>query len=157
MKILLGLAVVTSLLLVYALWGRSWLKSKPWAVGFFAWVEPVEIALFKKSETILAARTLSALGALLTFLTQIGDINLAAITPFVPEKYQAFVTFGVNCLPLLISAVGWMVEKLRAKVTKPLELVAVPDKVIAENPVIAQAVADAEVAKVEAVAEVKAA
>ncbi len=47
-----------------------------------------------------------------------------------------------------------MVEKLRSAVSKPLELVALPDKVVAENPKVAEAVAMAEATKTEAVAVV---
>lgn len=154
MTILIVLAVITALLLLYAIKGRAWLKSKPWAQPFFAWIEPYEIFLFKKSETILFARLLSGLGGILTVLTQLKEIDLSPFTPFVPEKYQPFVNIAVNCVPLLISAVGWMVEKLRSTVSKPLELVALPDKVVAENPKVAEAVAMAEATKTEAVAAV---
>jgi hypothetical protein len=154
MKILIILALITALLLWYALQGRDWLKSKPWAWarGFFAWIEPIEITLFKKSETILAGRTLAALGGVLTFLTQFGEIDLTPIMPFVPEKYQPFVSFAVNSTPMLITAIGWMVERLRNRTTKPIELVAVPDKVVAESPALQEAIAMADDAKVEAVA-----
>jgi hypothetical protein len=153
MKILLPIAVIVAVVLVYALWGRDWLKSKSWAQGFFAAIEPLELILYKKSETLLAARTLSVLGAVLTFLTQLGDINLAPIMPFVPEKYQAFVNVTVNCLPLLISAIGWMIEKLRNRTTKPLELVAVPE--VGLTPEVKVAIAQAEDANELAVAVVK--
>src|SRR6185503_4617498 len=102
------------------------LKSKSWAQGFFALVEPVEIALFKKSETILVARLLSGLGIVLTFLTQISTIDLTPIMPFVPEKYAIYVQVAFNSLPLMITALGAIVERLRNQTTKPLELVAVP-------------------------------
>jgi hypothetical protein len=152
MKTLIILAIVTALLLWYALQGRDWLKSKPWAQPFFAWVEPIEIVLFKKSQTILFARLLSGLGVVLTMLQQFNGVDLTPILPLVPENYQHFLTLGVNCLPLLITAIGWMVEKLRNATSKPLELVAVPDKVVAENPRVAEAVAMAGQTKVEAVA-----
>lgn len=153
MKTLIILAVITGLLLWYALQGRDWLKSKPWAQPFFAWVEPIEIALFKKSETILFARLLSGLGAVLTFLTQFGTIDLTPFMPFVPEKYQPFVNVAVNCMPLLITVVGWMVEKLRNATTKPIELVAVAQKDI--TPAAEEAIVAAELTKADAVAEVK--
>lgn len=152
MKTLIILALITALLLWYALQGRDWLKSKPWAAGFFAWVEPIEIVLFKKSQTILFARLLSGLGVVLTMLQQFNGIDLTPILPFVPEKYQSFLTIGVNCLPLLISAVGWMVEKLRYATTKPIELVEVADKVVAANPEVARLVSEADDTKNVAVA-----
>jgi len=154
MKTLIVLAVITGLLLWYALQGRDWLKSKSWAQGFFAVVEPVEIALFKKSETILVARLLSGLGIVLTFLTQISTIDLTPIMPFVPEKYAVYVQVAFNSMPLLITALGAIVERLRNQTTKPIELVAVPDKVVAETPKLAEAVAMADATKVEAVAAV---
>jgi hypothetical protein len=154
MKVLIVLAVVTGLLLVYALWGREWLKSKPWAEGFFAWVEPIEITLFKKSETILFARLLSGLGGVLTILTQLGSIDISPILPLVPDKYAGIVQTVYGFLPLLITGVGAIVEWLRNRTTKPIELVAVAEKDI--TPAVATAIAVAEVAKVDAVAEVKA-
>lgn len=160
MKMLIVLAVITSILLWYALQGRGWLKGKPWAQPFFDWIEPVELALFKKSETILVARTLSGLGLLLTFLTQISTIDLTPIMPFVPEKYALYVHVAFNSLPLLITGLGAVVERLRNRTTKPIELVALPEKVVAENPQVAEVIAQAEVAKAEAVqvvAETKAA
>jgi hypothetical protein len=152
MKILIVLSIITALLLWYALWGRDWLKTKPWAQSFFAKIEPIEIVLFKKSQTILLGRTLSGLGVLLTFLQQFNGIDLTPILPLVPEKYQGPLNIAVNSLPMTISVIGWMVEKLRNKTTKPVELVAVPDKVVAENPKVAEAVAMADATKTEAVA-----
>lgn len=139
----------------YALWGRSWLKSKTWTQGFFAWVEPIEIVLYRKSETILFARLKIVSGLLLAFLTSIGDINLAPIIPLVPAKYQPWVNGAFNLLPLAISFVGWIDEQMRKKVTLPIEVVAVPKKVIEENPKVAAAVDAAVVAKSEAIAVVK--
>jgi hypothetical protein len=152
MNILIILAVITALLLWYALQGRDWLKSKVWAQPFFAWIEPYEIFLFKKSETILAARTLSGLGAVLTFLSQVKEIDWTPILPFIPEKYQGSVNIAINSIPFLLTVIGWMVERLRNRTTKPIELVAVPDKVVAESPALQEAVAMADATKVEAVA-----
>lgn len=155
MKVLLPLAVVVAVLLVYALWGRDWLKRQPWAEGFFAVVEPIELVLFKKSETILFARVLSGLGAVLTLLTQLGQVDITPLMPLVPEKYQGIVQVAWNLLPLTITGLGMIVEKLRNSTTLPLEIVAVPDKVIAENPKVAEAVAVAKEIKAEAIAVVK--
>lgn len=154
MKILLVLAVITGVLLWYALQGREWLKSKPWAQGFFAWVEPIEILLFKKSETILFARLKIVVGAVLTLMTQIGSIDLTPLMPFVPEKYQPYVNFAINLVPLAISLMGYFDEKLRYTSTKPIELVEVAEKNI--TPEVADAMVTADVAKVDAVAAVEA-
>lgn len=155
MKLLLPLALIVAFLLVYALWGRDWLKSKSWAAPFFEWIEPWEIFLYKKSETILAGRALAVFGGLLTILTQLGSVDITPLMPFLPEKHQAIVQIVWNMLPLTITGVGWMIERLRKSTTLPLEVVAVPEKVIAENPKVAAAVDAAVTAKVEAVAVVK--
>jgi hypothetical protein len=154
MTFLIVLAVLAALILVYALVGREWLRSKPWAQGFFALVEPIEIALFKKSETILFARLKIVSGVILTIMTQVGTINLAPFIPFVPEKYQTWVNIAVNALPMLLSVVGMIDEWLRNRTTKPIELVAVPEVAPVE---VKTAIAQAEVAKDAAVATVKAA
>jgi hypothetical protein len=155
MKTLVALAVITGLILWYALQGRDWLKTKPWAHGFFEFIEPIEIFIYKKSETILVARSLQGLGAILTVLTWIGSIDITPIMPLVPEKYQPYVHAAMSFLPLVLNALGAIVERLRNQTTKPLELVAVPDKVVAETPKIAEAVAMADATKIEAVAVIE--
>jgi hypothetical protein len=152
MKTLIILSLITALLLWYALQGRDWLKSKSWAQGFFARVEPIEILLFKKSETILVARLLQGLGAILTLLQYFNGADLTPILPLVPLKYQFYLTTAVNCVPLLLNVIGAIIERLRNKTTKPIELVAVPDKVVAESPELQDVIAKADDAKVEAVA-----
>lgn len=153
---LIVLAIVIGIILWYALHGRDWLKSKPWAQGFFEAIEPIEIFVYKKSETILVARSLQVLGAILTILTWFGSIDITPIMPLVPEKYHAYVYAAYSLLPLALNGLGAIVERLRNKTTKPIELVEVPDKVVAETPKIAEAMAVAEDAKTEAVAEVAA-
>ena len=151
MKTLIILAVITGLLLWYALQGREWLKSKEWSQGFFAWIEPVEIALYKKSHTILIARLKMLSGVILTTLTQIGAIDLTPIMPFVPDKYEPYVRAAFNLLPLVLTLMGAVDEKLRNATTKPIELVAIPEKTVAENPELAAVIEVAEIAKAEAV------
>lgn len=153
MKTLIILTAITGLLLLYALAGRAWLKSKPWAQGFFGWVEPLEILLFKKSETILFARLKMLTGLLLMLLSQIGTIDLSPLMPFVPEQYQGIVRVAFNFMPLIITAVGYMDESLRNATTKPIELVAVPE--VGLTPEVKVAIAQADEAKDQAVAVVK--
>jgi hypothetical protein len=153
MKTLIALAVITGLLLAYALKGREWLKSKSWAQPFFAWVEPIEILLFRKSETILFARLKMLTGVLLMILSQVGTIDLTPIMPFVPDQYEPYIRAVFNLMPLIITAVGWMDEKLRNTTTKPIELVAVPDT--GQTAEVKVAIAQAEDAKELAVAVVK--
>lgn len=155
MKILVPLALLVAVLLWYALAGRDWLKRQPWAAGFFAMVEPWEIFLYKKSETILCARLLSVLGGLLTVLAQLGQVDITPLMPLVPDRWEPYVHVVWNLLPLTITGLGMIVEKLRNSTTLPLEVVAVPEKVIAENPKVAEAVARVEEVKAEAVAVVK--
>lgn len=152
MTVLVALAFTTALVLTYALWGRAWLKSKPWSERFFTAIEPYELFLFKKSETILVARLKMLTGALLTLQTQVGSIDLTPIMPFVPEKYQPYVNFAINLAPLVLSAIGFMDEKLRNETTKPIELVAVQERAMPQA--VADAIAVADYAKASAVATV---
>lgn len=152
MKTLIILSLITALLLWYALQGRDWLKSKSWAQPFFAWVEPVEIRLFKKSSTILFARLKMVGGVLLTYLIQASQIDWTPILPFIPEERRGLVNAAIGSLPLLLSLIGAADEKQRNATTKPIELVAVPDKIVAASPKLQEAVAMADATKVEAVA-----
>lgn len=154
MKFLLPIAFIVSILLVYALWGRDWLKKRSWAQGFIAWIEPIEIALFKKSPTILFARIKVLSGVLLTLLTQLGEIDITPLMPLVPDKWQGIVRVAFNMLPMVLTFMGTMDEKQRNNTTLPIEVVAVPDKVVAENGAVSLAVQAAVVAKAEAVAVV---
>lgn len=153
MTVLIVIAILVALLLAYVLKGREWLKRQSWTQGFFAVVEPIEIALYKKSETILFARSLTALGAVLTFLTQLGQIDITPLMPLVPEKYHSLVQFCWNLLPLTITGLGMIVERLRNRTTKPIELVAVPEKTAPVE--VKAAMALAEEVKEQAVAAVK--
>lgn len=153
MKTLIILGVIFILLLAYVLGGRAWLKSKPWMAGFFAWIEPVEIFLYKKSETILFARGLAVLGAVLSFLTFLGSIDITPLMPFIPDAWEPLVKAIYNLLPLTISVLGFIVEKLRNSTTAPLEIVAVAEK--DKTPEVVQAVAAADAAKGDAVAAIK--
>jgi hypothetical protein len=154
MSILIPLALIVAFLLVYALWGRDWLKQQPFAEPFFAWIEPFEIFLFKKSPTILFARLKVVTGLMLTYLTSVGDINLASLIPFVPEKYQPWVNGAVNLLPLVISVVGWLDEYMRKKTTLPVEIVAAPEATATAE--VKVAIAQVQEAKENAIAVVKA-
>lgn len=165
--ILWTLVVVAVLVASYVLYVREWLQRREkeqeaapngpqWAVRWFDFWEPIEIYLWRKSETILFARFKVFLGASLTLLTQIGTIDLYPIMPFFPDKYRPFLEFAFNCVPLLITLVGLMDEKLRRDTTKPLELVAIREENV--PPEVREAILKAELAKrqaVETVAEAK--
>lgn len=156
MKWIVLVAVAALVTIWYAAYGRPWLKSKPWAAGFFAWVEPIELVLFKNSETILFARLKFVSGILLMLMTQLGTIDLTPIMPYIPEAYRGLVQFFLNLSPLALTMLGAIDERLRNGTTKPLELVAIPSTAVLP-PKVEQAIAVAEQAKFEAVAEVKAA
>jgi hypothetical protein len=149
--LLLAIGIPTILILAYVLGGRAWLRERPWAAGFFAKIEPVEIILWRKSETILWARFQQVLGVVLTLLTQIGTLDLSPLFPLLPERYKWLPAF----LPLIISVVGRIEEWNRLRITKPIELVEVPDKVSAGT---AAALQEAEATKENAIvaAEVEA-
>lgn len=144
------LIVLIGIILAYAIGGRRWLKSKPWAAGFFAWIEPVEITLWRKSEAILWARTLQALGAVCSALTWLGTFDLTPVYAVLPEKWKWIIPL----MPLLISVVGAIGERLRTTTTRPIELVELPDRLPLA---VATAVNKAEATKENAVAIVEAA
>lgn len=154
MKLIIAVVIIALALGFYAAWGRDWLKRQPWAAGFFAKLEPLEIALYKKSETVLFARIKVLTGIVLTMLTQLGGADLSPILPYIPEAHRGLAQFGINLLPMLITLVGIMDERLRNTTTKPLELVALPETKPLP-PAVEEAIAVAEQAKAEAVAEVK--
>jgi hypothetical protein len=147
------IAALTAFVVVYVVWLRKWLKTKPWSQGFFTWIEPFEIALFKKSETIFWARFKMFIGVLLTTLTQTQTINITPLLPLVPDAWEPVITVAFNLLPLTITVVGMIDEKLRNETTTPLAIVALAEKDM--TPAIIEAVAVADAAKVEAVAVVK--
>jgi Na+/proline symporter len=160
MKFLIGLAIVSVLFAIYVVWGRPWMRKAPWAQPFFAWIEPIEVALWWKSETVLKARAKMLLGLVLTLLTQIGTLDITPLMPLVPDQYEPMVTFAFNLLPMILTLGGWVDEKLRKDTTKPLEVVALPDAVVAASPALQNIVAKAEEVKADAVSmapEVKAA
>ena len=148
MTLLLAFGLPTLIILAYVLGGRSWLKSQPWAAGFFAKIEPIEITLWRKSETILWARFQQVLGVVLTLLTQLGQLDLSPLFPLLPDNMKWLPAF----LPLIISVAGRIEEWNRLNTTKPVELVEVPDKV---PPGVAAALQEAEITKENAVIAVE--
>lgn len=150
------LAVLLALLLWYAIKGREWLKSKTWAAGFFSWIEPFEIALFKKSETILVGRLLWAGGLFVTFYDAIAvfasSLDLTPVTTRVFDWLSIPQDMRGLTVSAFLGALGLLINRLRNRTSKPIELVAVADKDI--TPKVAEAVAMAEATKDEAVAVV---
>jgi len=148
---------IVSLILLYALVGRAWLKRQSWTAGFFEVIEPLEIFLYKKSETILFGRLLWV-GSL--FVTAYDSLALFAssldLTPVTTRLFD-FLHIPPDMRGLAVTAslilLGRMITWLRQRTTKPVEVVAVAEKDI--TPAVAQALVAADVAKDEAVAAVK--
>lgn len=158
--VLLVFALIVSLGFLYALVLRPWLKKQSWAQGFFAWIDPIEIALFKKSETILVGRLLWVGGLFVTFYdaaaTFLTTLDLTPITTRIFDWLQIPPDMRSLSISAFIGILGLLINRLRKTTTKPLELVAVPDAKL--PPAAAQAMAHAEAAKeaaVQAVAEAK--
>lgn len=159
MKLLSIIAIISVLFAIYVVWGRPWMRKAPWAAAFFAWIEPIEIALWWKSETVLKARAKMLLGLLLTFLTQTQTLDITPLMPLVPDAWEPTVKVIWNMIPMILTLGGWVDEKLRKDTSQPLELVALPDATVAASPALQDIVAKAEEVKVEAAAmapEVKA-
>lgn len=159
MKVLFWIAV--TVLIVFLVWyaarGRDWLKSQSWTAPFYThpWVEWIEIKFWKKSQTILWARAKMFGGVLLTALTQLGTIDLSPLLPLIPDKYEPLARVAINLIPMFLTVIGMIDERNRNETRTPIDIVALPDKVIAESPKLAEAVAMLDVAKVEAVAVAK--
>lgn len=150
---LLTILVIVAVALAWSLWGRNWLKARGWGWSdrFFAWIEPIEIRLWKNSKTVFIARLKMLSGLLLTVATQAGQIDITPLMPFVPDAWEPFVQILWNLLPLSLTLLGWMDEYLRTQTTEPLAVTAAPEAVKAALPEVRQM----EVAKVEAVAAVE--
>lgn len=124
MKIFLFIVLLFVLVTAYVVAGRPWLRKQPWAQGVFDKIEPIERVLYWNSETILFGRFIQFLGYLLTLLSFLGTLDLTPLMPFVPDKYEPMLKEAWKALPLVVSLLGWTIEKLRFDVTKPIEVVA---------------------------------
>ncbi len=159
MLIGITIAATVALILWYALSGRAWLKSKTWASKFFAWVEPAERILFKKSETILIGRLLWLGSLIVTFYDGIAvfasSLDLTPVTTRVFDALHVPADMRSVAVSAFIGLIGVTMSWLRKRVSKPIELVAVADKDV--TPRVAEAIAMADSTKVEAVAVVAAA
>lgn len=158
MTFIFWIAVLVALALVWSLWGRNWLKARGWgwSDAFFAWIEPIEIRLWKNSKTIFVARLKMLTGLLLTAGTNLGAINIEPIMPIVPDAWEPTVRVVWNFLPLTLTLLGWLDEQLRKDTTEPLEVVATPEAIKAALPEVqkmeeakAEAIVAVEVAKAE--------
>lgn len=155
MRTILVIIIIMGIIAAWVSWGRPWLKTKPWAQEFFDKIEPIEIALWKKSEVILWARLKMLTGFVLTVLTQLQVIDITPLLPLIPDAYDAYVVMAFNSLPLVISFVGLVDEKLRRDTALPLEVVAMP--AAAATPAVTEAIAAVKDANAQAVEVVAAA
>lgn len=154
------LIIIGLLLLAFIVWyvmrGRAWLKTKPWAQSFFAWIEPIETALYKKSETLLVGRLMwvggffvTAYDSLAMFLPSLDLTPISnRVLSFVPDDMRPLVVSSA------LAGIGLLIGWLRKRTTKPLEVVAVPDDA---PPAVAAAVDKVEAANAQAVAAATAA
>lgn len=157
--LLIIIVLVVVLLFAYALWLRPWLKTKPWAEGFFAWVEPAELALFKKSETILVGRLLWVGGLFVSVYDGLAafarSLDMTPLTTRVLDFLQVPQDMRSLTLSAFLTGIGLTINWLRVRTTKPLELVAVQESTAPAE--VKVAIAQADEAKEQAVATVKAA
>jgi hypothetical protein len=150
------LAALFGLLLFYAVIGRAWLKRQEWTQGFFAFVEPIERRLFLKSETILAGRLLWLVSGIVTAYDFVA--LFASQLDWTPVTSRLLAGVPEDMRPLIVSAaislIGLLINWLRKRTTKPLEVVAAPDK---PPPTVASAVQRVEMANANAVAAIESA
>ena len=119
MNLLAFLIGLTAFVALYVVWLRPWLRGTSWAQGFFARIESAEIALWQKSESILWARFLQAVGLVVPLLQFVGAVDITPYLAIVPEGYAPY-------LLLFVFVAGQIGERLRKDTTKPLNVVARP-------------------------------
>ena len=150
---LLVLALLMALAFIYALVLRPWLKKQPWTQSFFASVDALESALFKKSETILVGRLLWVGGLFVTFYdglaTFVHSLDITPLTTRIFDWLQIPPDMRNLSATAAIGIIGLIINKLRAATTKPLDVVALPQSQV--TPATAQAIAKADAANQQAV------
>lgn len=148
MKTIIALLALTAFVALYVVWLRPWLRSQPWAEGFFQRIEPLEIMLYRKSESLLWSRFLVFLGAFVPFLQFVGAFDITPFMAFIPYEYQPYLMAAV-------AVCGFIGEQLRKDTTKPLEVVELPTHVPVEVAVAVQKAEDANATAVAVVAAEK--
>lgn len=148
MWFLITFGIFTLILLNYVLWFREWLHDRPWpwSQRYFEWIEPLEIFFYRKSETLLLGRWLMLGGTLIPVLESVQLLNIPELIELLPVNW-------VKWAPLVFTLIGIVVEIMRRNTSKPLEVVELPT--VGNTPEVNIAVANLEIAKIEAVAAVK--
>jgi hypothetical protein len=140
MRIIFTLSVLTFFVILWVTLVRPWLRNRRWACDFFAAVEPYELWIYEKSESILWARWQQLLGFVLLLTGLLGGIDYTPLAVFTPDWIDPLLP-GI---PVILNIAGTVAERLRRDTTKPLEVVALP---IEKPPAVEQAVARLETAK----------
>jgi hypothetical protein len=115
MRFLVLLAILLAIFLSYCWIVRPYLRSKPYLIGFWAWLDAVETKLWASSRAILLAR-LSYLGAFIVWLHDNALPYFAGVdlTPMIPPNWQVYI-------PLLIPLLAFLFEIVRRFTTGPIE------------------------------------
>jgi len=145
MRLIFTLAVITALVIVWVTLLRPWLRRQLWACDFFASIEPYELWIYEKSESILWARWQQFLGLVLVLTGLFGGIDYTPLSILTPDWLDPLLP-GI---PLVLNIAGTVAERLRRDTTKPLDVVALPQD---KPPEVAQAVARVEVSNALATA-----
>ena len=125
--IILILIGVATLVAVYVMMVRPFLRARPELASVFAEIDNREAGIaklfwhyFDGFRTILWSRFLMISGLLLPVLDSVGTINLAGM---VDPKYAAFV-------PIILVLIGFVTEYLRRITTKPVPSALPADPII---------------------------
>lgn len=150
MNFLIWTLSLTSIVAVWVIIVRPMLRDKPWMQWFFAnpVVEWIEIHFWRKSETILWARWLHLMGIIHSVAGYGGALDWSQFAGIAPEWAIPFLP----AIPLILNMLATITEIQRIDTTKPLAIVELPTVV---SPSVAAVVETAELAKFEAVKEIK--
>ena len=120
---LIFLAVFIVLLIWYAMAGRAWLKQQWWTAKFFAWIEPLEVRLYQKSETVLMGRLMWVGGAIVTLYDSVATFFTSLDLTPVTNRLFSFIPSDLR--PLAVSSglvgVGLLINWLRKRTSKSLD------------------------------------
>lgn len=141
------MAFVLFMILNWVLWLRVWLKNQPWpwSQRYFDWFEPAEILLYKKSRTILWARTQFLIAMLPSLIGPLMAFNNPELIALLPDQWEKYALLFFVVLTVVSSVVQ---EINRGNTDTALDVVALPTQ-LDHKPEVAEAVAKLDVAKAE--------